>query len=64
MLSSPWSDIHHIVCAPYGVLVMFHDDEGISVVSQFFQRFNELVVVSLMKPYGRLIQDVENTHER
>ena len=63
MFSGARTDVHHIIRISYGILVMFHHNQRIAVVSQRLQGFYELVVVSLMQSDGRLIQNVEYPHE-
>src|SRR5918993_3209914 len=46
-----------------GVLVMLHDDDRIPQIPEPAKRCQQTLVVPLMQPDARLIEDVENAHE-
>ena len=58
------TDIDNIVSRKHGIVIMFNNNERISKVTETFQSSNQLVIVTLMKPYTRLIENIENSHKR
>ena len=46
-----------------GVLVVLHDDDGVAQVAQLLQGGQQALVVALVQPDGRLIEDVEHPHQ-
>ena len=56
-------DIDDMVRRIHRVLVMLHHDERIPQVSQMLERRQEAVVVPLMQPDARLVQDIEHSHK-
>lgn len=55
--------IHDPVCVPDRVLVVFHDDQGITQVPEPAERVDQLLVIPLVEPDGGLVEDVEDTHQ-
>ena len=42
---------------------MFHHDDGVAQVSQFFQRVDQPPVVALMQADTRFVQDIQHVHQ-
>ena len=57
------SDVHNIIRRPHGIFVMLHHKEGIPQIPQILERGKQLVIVSLVQPDRRLIQDVTDATE-
>ena len=54
------AEIDDGIRAPHGVLVVLHDDEGVSFALQGFERVEQLGVVAGVQPDGGLIEHVEH----
>ena len=46
------------------LFVVLHDDESVADVAQEYERVDEALVVALVQADGRLVEDVEHSHER
>ena len=57
------SDVNNVVRRPHHVAVVLHHDDGVAEVAQVLQRLNQLVVVALVQPDARLVQDVQHVDE-
>ncbi|MNP85590.1 hypothetical protein D3C76_1853900 [compost metagenome] len=57
------SDIDNIVGCHHGVLVVLDNDKGITDVPHMRKRRNQAVVIPLMQPDARLVQNVQHAHE-
>ena len=55
------ADVHDIVRAAHGVLVVLHHDDRIAKVAQVFERGNQLVVVALVQADAGLVQHIQHT---
>ncbi len=64
MLTRSRTDVDHPVRGPDRLLVVLHDENGVAQVAQPGQRGDELGVVALVQPDGRLVEDVEDAHQR
>ena len=47
----------------HSILVMLDNDQRIPLVPQVFERIQQPIVVPLMQPDARLIQNVEHPHQ-
>ena len=63
MLPCPGADVDDVIGGVHRILVMLHDNERIAEVTQMPQRREQAVVVPLMQPDARLIEDVEHAHQ-
>ena len=63
VLAGARADVDHPVGRGDGVLVVLDDDEGVAEVAQPRQRLDEPVVVALVQPDARLVEDVEDAHQ-
>ena len=63
VLSRARPDVDHPVGRANGVLVVLDDDERVSQVAQPHQRPDQPVVVALVEPDRRLVEDVEHAHQ-
>ena len=59
----PRTDIHDTVRRPHRILIVFHDDHTVSEIPKMFQRFQQLIVISLVQSDTRLIKDIGNPHK-
>ena len=57
------TDVGQPVGSAHGRLVVLHDDNGISLVAQLLQRIDQLYIIPLMQPDGRLVEDVDHIHQ-
>ena len=57
------ADVDEVVCLPHGVLVVLHHQQGVAHVPQALQGRKQLVVVPLVESDGRLVQDIEHSHQ-
>ena len=58
------ADVDEVIRRTHGVLVMLDDDERIAEVAQLAQRGQQLFIVALVQADGRLVEDIQHTHER
>ena len=49
------ADVDEVIGGPHGVLVMLHHDETVAQIPEVFQRCQQLIVVPLVQPDGRLV---------
>ena len=49
------ADVDEVIGGPHGVLVMLHHDETVAQIPEVFQRRQQLIVVPLVQPDGRLV---------
>ena len=55
------ADIDNAVSGAHRILVVLHDDQTVSEVTQMFQRREKFVVVSLVKTDARLVENIGDT---
>ena len=55
------ADIDNAVSGAHRILVVLHDDQAVSEVTQMFQRREKFVVVSLVKTDARLVENIGDT---
>ena len=60
---APGPDVDDPVRRPDGLLVVLHDEDRVAQVAQPGQRGDELGVVALVEPDGRLVEDVQDAHQ-
>ena len=60
MAARPGAQVQQPVGRAHGVLVVFHHDHGVPQVAEFLQRGQQLLVVPMMEPDRRLVEDVEH----
>src|SRR6266852_1763228 len=63
MSSSVRADVDHVVRRADGFLVVFDDDQRVADIAQREKGIDQLAIVALVEPDGRLIQDVEDPHQ-
>ena len=61
MLTGSRADINNAVSGAHRILVVLHDDQAVSEVTQMFQRREKFVVVSLVKTDARLVENIGDT---
>ena len=54
------ADVDDVVGDADGLLVVLHHDEGVAHVAQSYQRLDQPLVVALVEPDRRLVEDVEH----
>ena len=64
VLPRPGADVDDPVGGPDGLLVVLDDEHGVAEVAQARQRRDELRVVALVEADRRLVEDVQDTHQR
>ena len=57
------ADVDEVIGGPHGVLVMLHHDETVAQIPEVFQRRQQLIVVPLVQPDGRLVQNIQHPHQ-
>ena len=57
------SHVYDVVGGADGLLIVFHDEDGISQIPEPRQGIEEAAVVALVKPDARLVEDIEHTDE-
>ena len=57
------ADVHDIIGATHGILVVLDHDDRIAEVTEIFQRCDEFIVVALVQTDGRLIQYIQHTRQ-
>ena len=62
-LSRSRPEIDHVVGREYRVAVVLDDDDGVPGVPELLQRRDEPLVVAVVEPDRRLVEDVENADE-
>ena len=63
MFTRPWPHVDEVVGRPHHVLVVLHHQHGVTDVAQALEGGDELAVVALVQPDGRLVQDVEHPYQ-
>src|SRR5690606_11464720 len=63
MLARAGTDVYDPVGRAHGVLIVLDDQERIAEVSQSLERPDQAIVVTLVQPDARLVEDVEHTHQ-
>ena len=58
------ADIHQIVGCQHGFVVMLNHDQRVAQIAQVLEGFQKPRVVALVKADGRLVQNVQNAHQR
>ena len=64
VLAGPGPDVDDPVGGPDGLLVVLDDEDRVAEVAQPGQRRDELGVVALVEPDRRLVEDVQDAHQR
>ena len=57
------SHIDDIVRRAHGVLVVLHHNQRVAQIPQMLKGVQQLVVVPLVQPDGRLVKDIEHSHQ-
>ena len=57
------TDVHDIIRLAHHLLIVLHHYHRVPHVAQLFQRPNQPLVVALMKPDARLIEDIQHVHQ-
>ena len=57
------ADVDEVVRRAHRVLVVLDDDERVAEVAQTLERCKQLVVIPLVQPDGRLVEDIQHPHE-
>ena len=55
------AQIHHVVGAPDGFLVVLHDHDRVAFCTEFAERVEQHVVVARVQPDGGFVEDVTHT---
>jgi len=55
--------IHHVIGTQHHILIMLHDDHGVSRITQLLQGVNQTDVVPLVQTDTRLIQYIKYIHQ-
>ena len=63
VLSGSRAYINDTVSRAHCILVMLDDDQGVSEISQIFQRVQKLVIITLMETDTGFVQNVGNSHQ-
>ena len=64
MLARPGPDVDDPVGGPDGLLVVLDDEDRVAQVAQPGEGRDELRVVALVEPDRRLVEDVQDAHQR
>ena len=56
-----WSDIDNVIRRFDGFLIMFNHQHRVSSVTEFFQRFDQFEIVTLVQSDGGFIQYIQNS---
>ena len=63
MLTGTRSNVHNIVCRTHRILIMFHDNDRISKITQMLQCSEQFVIIPLVQADTRLVQNVGNSNQ-
>ncbi len=63
VLAGAGADVDDVVGRADGVLVVFDDDEGVAEIPEPEERLDEPLVVPLVQPDRRFVEDVEHAHQ-
>ncbi len=55
--------IYQMVCGQHRLFIMLYHEYGITQVAQFFQSFEQTLIVALVKADGRFVQNIQNAHQ-
>jgi hypothetical protein len=58
MCTGAWSKIYDVIGAPNCFLIVFHDEHGVAEVTQRRERLQQFLIISRVKPDGRLVKNV------
>ena len=57
------TDVHDEIGGAHGVLVVLDHEHGVAEVAELPERGEQLVVIALVQPDGRLVENVQNAHQ-
>src|SRR6056300_63986 len=63
MLTSSRTNINNMICTSYCLFVMLNYYYCIPEALEVIQGFNELLIISLMQSYRRLIKNISDTNQ-
>ena len=63
MFPGSGADVHRPVRGTDGVLIVFHDDQGVAKVTQPDQGLDQPAIVPLVQPYAGFVQHIEHADE-
>ncbi len=63
VLAGTRAHVDQVIGGPHHVLVVLDDQDGVALVAQPLECPDQLVVVPLVQPDGRLVEDVEHAHQ-
>jgi hypothetical protein len=63
VLAGAWPHVDEVVGRAHHLLVVLDDEHGVAEVAQPLERADQLVVVALVEPDRRLVEDVEHADE-
>jgi hypothetical protein len=64
VLAGPRAHVEQVVRRPHRALVVLHDEHGVAEVAQPLERGDQALVVALVQPDRRLVEDVEHADQR
>src|SRR6185312_75591 len=54
------AEIDHVVSAANGFFIVLHYQHSVSQIAQVLQRLKQPVVIAMMEPNGRLVENVKH----
>jgi hypothetical protein len=60
----PWAHVDHVIGGANRVLVVLDHQHRVAEIAQAHQRPEQPLVVALVQPDGRLVEDVKHAHQR
>src|SRR3954470_679385 len=55
------TNIGYNICGKHHLAIMLDDDNGIAEIAQMLERFNQPVIITLVKPDTWLIENIEHS---
>lgn len=63
VFASTRTHVDHVVGTTDRILVVFDHEHRVAQIAQMLERFDEALVIALMKADGGLVEDIEHTHK-
>ena len=57
------AQVYYPVSSQHHIAVMFHHKYGIAAVTQLLERIYQTHIVTLMKPYTRLVKNIQHIYQ-
>ena len=52
-----------MICRIHGIFIVFNDNQRIAEIAQTFERGKQFIVVALVQADGRLVENIQHSHQ-